>query len=435
MTSRLTPEATAVYDAATNVIDEDTGARTIRLPSLVFRTADRQGGTYHLTYTHSAQAHADRYAWLQVMVLYPEADSQGVYGTAQTQDGHGLVVRPLKCERAEGFQTEQLSIRLPAEALTQHASTGLRVRVSRADDGAALSLDVPAAHVQALLALADASTQHADRDDDATEPSSPPPPLETPADLDMSSPLETPAAFDAPAVSETPTALDMPQHERPIVARHHGPPKRVVTSSRWPLLAAGVMIAGILVWRFLFSDGVRPVAPQPARAPAQEQNTQNTQVETAPVQSNAPSEPPAAPDERTAVRTFVEDWFKAVSSNGAQDAMRFYAPRVDYYQRGWVPVAYVQSDKAQFFERWPIQNNTIEGEIIVTSEAEGSRVTFLFSYWLENGRQIRNGRARTLLVLQQHEGRYYIVRENIIALDAAGNAQNREFYWRHESAK
>ncbi|HET7157364.1 MAG TPA: hypothetical protein VFI62_00110, partial [Burkholderiales bacterium] len=283
MTGRLTPEATAVYDAASNVIDEDTGARTTRLPSLVFRTADRQGGTYHLTYTHSAQARADRYAWLQVMVLYPETDSHGAYDTAQTPDGLKLVVRPLKCERAEGFQTEQLSIRLPAEALTQHALTGLRVRVSRADDGAALSLDVPAAHVQALLALSDPSTQHADRDDDATKPSSHPPPLETPADLNVSSPLETPAAFDAPAVSETPTALDVPQHERPIVAQHHRPPRQVVTSSRWPLVAAGVLIAGIFVWRFWFSDGVTPVQPQPARAPAQEQNTQNAQVETAPV--------------------------------------------------------------------------------------------------------------------------------------------------------
>lgn len=425
MTSRLTPEATAVYNAASNATDEETGARTARLPSLVFRTADRQGGTYHLTYTHSSHAHAARFASLQLMVLYPQTDSQGVYDTARTGDGRELVVQPLKCERAEGFQTEQLSIRLPEEVLTQYAMEGLRVRVIRADDNAAFSLDVPAAHLQALLALADdKSLHHWGAHDDAIEPSSTPPSL------------ATPIATDVPPPLETPPALDMSQHERPTVAQHRRAPRRVTIASHWPIIAAVALIAGILAWRFWFSDGVTPIQPQPARTPPHAQNTQSAHVETAPKPSNTRSEPPPVADERTAARTFVEEWFKAVSSSkGARDAMRFYAPAVDYYQRGVVPVAYVQSDKAEFLQHWPIQNNTIEGEIIVTSEAEGSRVTFLFSYWLENGQQIRNGRARTLLVLQQRQGRYFIVRENTIALDAAGNAQNREFYWRHESAK
>lgn len=413
LASRLSPAADAVYRAASSASDERTGVHTSRLPSLVFRTADRQGGTYHLACTHGSEAeHADSFAFLQLMVLYPETDSQSVYDTAQTESGIELAVQPMKHERAEGFQTEHLSIRIPREMLAQHAPTAMRIRVSRADDGMAFVLDVPAAHVEALLALADdESSRHPDAHVEANEPSLAQRPLETQPALDAS-PLES-----------------------PIVAETRPPPTSLAPAGRWAIAAGLVLIAGILAWRFLFSDGVRPIQPQQARTSSQEPTARSATPQAATEIANVAPDASLVPDEVESVRSLVGEWFKATSNNNVQDAMRFYAPAVDYYQRGVVPQAYVQSDKAQLLQRWPIQNNTIEGDITVTSGPDESRATFLFSYWLENGKQIRNGRARTLLVLQEREGRYYIVRENTIALDAAGNAQNREFYWRHESGK
>ncbi|MES2562193.1 MAG: hypothetical protein V4637_05635 [Pseudomonadota bacterium] len=403
----LNPEAVKVYDSATRVAEPGSEAVTVRLPTLVFRTAHQQGGTYHLAYIH-AHERLKGPAFLHVVVLYPDSSSPVVYEFAQTDAGRELTVEAITQDCAEGYHTERFLIHIPDDVLTQHVASGARIKFGHAPGSTQLLLDLPRAHIEALLAL---------RFPDGL-PHVPPAVNDT---IDLDRP-----AFESARNT---------QHELPEVeAAVRDPPFRATASRArrgpWVILGALAIFTVAIVWRFAFHTELQSVQNQP-----QQVTTRDLKTATAPsASSSLAAESPSA-DSPGGVRGFVEAWFARVSgSDSMDDAMSFYAPRVDYYQRGVVPKMVVQSDKAQALRRWPVQNNQIEGEITVTQAQDETRATFLFSYWLENGRQIRNGRARVLLSLQQRDGRYYIVRENTIALDAAGNATNAEFYWRHGSS-
>lgn len=110
-----------------------------------------------------------------------------------------------------------------------------------------------------------------------------------------------------------------------------------------------------LAWQFVFHENPPPVPQQTYTRPQEVVAHEPPVTEALPI----PPIPPRAAagaspksDTRVAVSKFVEEWFKASNSRrGAQAAMRFYAPTVDYYQRGVVPKAYVESDKAQMLRR------------------------------------------------------------------------------------
>jgi hypothetical protein len=382
---------------------------TVRLPSLVFRTAHQQGGTYHLTYTQE-QGSPDDPASLHVVVLYPDTGLPVVYDYAETEGGCELPVDPITHDCADGYHTERFRVRLPDEVLTERVASGARIKIGRTPGDEQLILDLPRAHLEALLAL---RFPHG----------APPAPavVENAVELDIS-------PFDSDRNSQNelevvePTVRDAPFRTTASAART-GP---------WVILGALALLIIVIVWQFVLRGASRPAAQPAQTAPVEV--TPRGPVTTPSVSSSRAVEPLPA-DPLGGVRGFVEAWFAGVSGrDDMAEAMSFYAPRVDYYQRGVVAKSVVLSDKAQALRRWPVQNNQIEGEITVTQGSDETRATFLFSYWLENGRQIRNGRARVLLALQERDGRYYIVRENTIALDAAGNATNAEFYWRHGSS-
>lgn len=469
----LSPEAAAVHAAASSGLDQGLGAMTSRLPSLVFRTPERQGGTYHLAFTHdSRDGRPESPAFIHLVVLYPHTGWQGVYDTARAEGGDELAVEPLKQEYADGFHTEHLRINLPDDVLAAHAATGLRIQVSGGRESNSFALELPAAHIEALLGLrfpdglttgdggeresreaagfphaADEAAAPAELEGFAVEPSvaddtiigTLPHAYAQEPDTTAANLADEAAAKSAHRGQTAPASvLDRQANRR----THMGP---------WPILAALGLIVVFLVWRFGFLKEPQqaPVQTQtpPAQALAEDSPTPALSSPASPPSPEgatslaspvSPLIPPAAAplvsSRQAAVGRFVEEWFRTANRN-PRNAMRFYAPKVDYYQRGFVSKAYVETDKAQLRRRWPVRDNRIEGAITVTQSGDESRATFLFSYWLENGKQIRNGRARVLLSMQQRDGRYYIVRENAIALDAAGNAQNVEFYWRHDSSK
>lgn len=152
--SRLTPDAAKVYSAASSGSDQGSDAIISRMPSLVFRTPDRQGGTYHLAFARgSRDERPGSLAFLHVVVLYPDTGSQVVYDTARVEGGRELAVEPMKHGCADGFHTEHLLIRMPDDVLAEHAAAGVRIRVSRPEGGMPFLLEVPSPHIEALLAL------------------------------------------------------------------------------------------------------------------------------------------------------------------------------------------------------------------------------------------------------------------------------------------
>lgn len=403
----LNPEAVKVYDSATRIAEPGSEAVTVRLPTLVFRTAHQQGGTYHLAFTHAHERLMGP-AFLHVVVLYPDSSPPVVYEFAQTDAGRELAVEAITQDCAEGYRTERFLTRIPDDVLRQHVESGARIKFGHAPGSTQLLLDLPRAHIEALLAL---------RFPDGL-PHVPPAVNDT---IDL----------DRPAFESARTT----QHELPEVEStvRDAPFRATASLARrgpWIILGALALLTIAIVWRFAFYTG-------PPSVPIEQQRVTPRDLKTvpAPSASSSPAAELPSADSLGGVRGFVDAWFASVSGSDSMDeAMSFYAPRVDYYQRGVVPKSVVQSDKVQLLRRWLVQNNQMEGEITVTQAQDETRATFLFSYWLENGRQIRNGRARVLLSLQQRDGRYYIMRENTIALDAAGNATNDEFYWRHGSS-
>lgn len=107
-------------------------------------------------------------------------------------------------------------------------------------------------------------------------------------------------------------------------------------------------------------------------------------------------------------RAFVAQWFSASSVAATPaDVLRFYAPQVDYYKRGFVSKSYVEKDKQLYFRQWPVRRSRIEGPVgVFPGNKPNVRVAiFRLSYEVEdNARRMKRGTARVRLLLSKRPG-------------------------------
>lgn len=137
----------------------------------------------------------------------------------------------------------------------------------------------------------------------------------------------------------------------------------------------------------------------PRRAPLPDES----QAEDEPRAENEPraTEPPAAqpatrPAARREVVDFVEEYFDRQSGGSLDAAMRLYAARVRYYDRGRVGAEAVEADKAAYVARFPERRYALAGPVRVVATGASDVTTVRADYTFAVGGGAagdRSGRA------------------------------------------
>jgi hypothetical protein len=117
--------------------------------------------------------------------------------------------------------------------------------------------------------------------------------------------------------------------------------------------------------------------------------------------------------------------FYIYSSNAATsvaDVMRFYGPNVDYYNRGIVSKDMVMVDKARYFVRWPNRTYVVNGDMKLSTAANGvdKNVSYIIKYEVASGEKVANGEADVALTLSRIDGQLLIIRETEEKRSAGG---------------
>jgi hypothetical protein len=113
-------------------------------------------------------------------------------------------------------------------------------------------------------------------------------------------------------------------------------------------------------------------------------------------------------------RDFVERWFASTNTaKSPADVLEFYAPRVQYFDRGIVSKDQIAKDKANFFRRWPLREYVVNGDIAVgpASRSGEREVHFDYVYAVSDRKQTRHGRGAVELKVRDIGGRFAIVSE------------------------
>ena len=152
-------------------------------------------------------------------------------------------------------------------------------------------------------------------------------------------------------------------------------------------------------------DGESPrrrPADDPAETPGLERPPRRAPLPAAdPDAAERPDDPPAdrptgRPAASRAYVDFAEEYFERQSGGPVAAAMRLYAARVRYYDRGSVEAEVVEADKAAYFARFPERRYVLSGPVRVVS-AGASDVTTVradYSYAVGGGTGgERSGRA------------------------------------------
>lgn len=167
-------------------------------------------------------------------------------------------------------------------------------------------------------------------------------------------------------------------------------------------------------------DGPPASQAQP-QSPTQDGNAARVQ----PGAADASAKPA---DALTTVLARVNDYVAAQNSGNAAGLMRFYADRVDYFDRKGVNRDFILKDKSAYYERWPQVQFKLADTVRVEPEAGRSdmaRVSYSIDFRVANPAR---GDSRTGAVLaemrwQEVDGRWLIVgqREKVLARGAPAN--------------
>jgi hypothetical protein len=126
-----------------------------------------------------------------------------------------------------------------------------------------------------------------------------------------------------------------------------------------------------------------------------------------------PPEPPLSP--RPAVETetptqFVRNYLAACETNRLAEEMRFYAPRMSYFDHGLVDTAFVTRDVQHFYKRWPHRRyELIDCKITPLKESEWeARFRIAFHYTNDKAEAV-SGRSINVFKIQKSEDAMHFI--------------------------
>jgi hypothetical protein len=246
--------------------------------------------------------------------------------------------------------------------------------------------------------------------------------VEEPAPMPMVKPPEaTVAVRHVEAPSQHPPELKAIVEGRTIGAPRRFPMGIVAAVSMVFVFGAGYLL--------LASKKTPPAEPvlQTAQAPAErveppaDRPSQRAEVEVAAARARAVPNTPALSDAR--VKAFVDEFIAAENRANAEELLRFYADRVDYFEKKGVGRDFILKDKKSYYRRWPEVENRLASEIKVDQSYgdDSALVTYTINYRVNSPTRgaTASGAARDELMLRLVNGEPTIVAQRQQVLSAS----------------
>lgn len=145
-------------------------------------------------------------------------------------------------------------------------------------------------------------------------------------------------------------------------------------------------------------------------------NKAQTVLRSQPAQNGLPSDlfggmntPPVAM--KPSLLAFVEAFIQSGASDRLESAMQFYAPKVNYYDKGAVDEEFIRNDLTDFRRRWPRrQYHLFDIPIARPGPAPDQYlVTYRLGYDLEDRRNEMHGISEITILIQDNDGTYSVL--------------------------
>jgi hypothetical protein len=125
---------------------------------------------------------------------------------------------------------------------------------------------------------------------------------------------------------------------------------------------------------------------------------------------------------RPSLLAFVQAFVASAASDRIDSVMQFYAPSVNYYDKGIVDSEFIRKDVAEFRRRWMRRKYELLSDPVAHAGGQSDQyvVTYRAGFVLGDRRDEARGTSNVTVVIQDNDGTYSIVaiRENIQNDDA-----------------
>ena len=150
-------------------------------------------------------------------------------------------------------------------------------------------------------------------------------------------------------------------------------------------------------------------------APKQPDFAGGSPAKSPPLQDNPSSEIfPNRSSEPIAIKPTLQAFIAAFIQSGASDrldsAMQFYAPMVDYYDKGSVDDSFVRRDLAEYRRRWPRRKYELFGSPIahLGSHPNQYTVSYNLGFLVADHQSQLRGRSSVTVTVEDNDGTYHI---------------------------
>jgi len=144
------------------------------------------------------------------------------------------------------------------------------------------------------------------------------------------------------------------------------------------------------------------VLPVPASAPVK-------------IYKQSGNEVPLMDADEAGIRSFVNNVININNSGNVESVLKLYSNHVEYFSKGLVAKKFIEIDKYNFYKRWPVVNNSLNGGINIqnTSEKNIWLLTYNIIYLTQNPvrREQSSGVAITFLKVSKINGGFIILSE------------------------
>jgi hypothetical protein len=151
-------------------------------------------------------------------------------------------------------------------------------------------------------------------------------------------------------------------------------------------------------------------------APKKVQATSQTVSRSQPSQSDAPSDlfggtnrQPVAM--RPSLLAFVQAFIQSAASDRLESAMQFYAPKVNYYDKGAVDGDFIRKDIAELRRRWPRRDfQLLDSPVARLGPGENQfLVTYRVNFVMGDRRNDPRGISDVTVLIQDNDGTYSVL--------------------------
>jgi hypothetical protein len=108
---------------------------------------------------------------------------------------------------------------------------------------------------------------------------------------------------------------------------------------------------------------------------------------------------------------FVQAFIQSGASDRLESAMQFYAPKVDYYDKGTVDVDFIRNDISEFWRRWSRRDYQLFDNPVARGGPAPNQflVTYRVRYSLRDRQNEMRGLSNVTVLIQDDDGTYSVL--------------------------